>query len=222
MSDSVPQIVEYSKQRILTSEQLAQEYGTTVTRIKQNFNANKSRYVLGKHYFLLEGEQLKAFKDLVENSSLVNKHTSSLCLWTFEGCLLQYDALRFASLERLQRVFDYFGKNVDDLMIVRFNREEGMLGAQLVSLLHGVCTVLPQYMVGPYRVDFYIPELNLAVEYDETHHMYQFQQDLQRQHTIEQSLNCHFIRVKPAYDFPLVANEILKKVLQVNMSAKLE
>lgn len=91
--DAALQIVEHGNQRILTTEQLAEEYGTTILRIQQNYKANKDRYVLGKHYFFLEGAQLKAFKDLLGNSLLVDKRAPSLYLWTEKGALLHAKSL---------------------------------------------------------------------------------------------------------------------------------
>ncbi|ENM2991302.1 ORF6N domain-containing protein [Salmonella enterica] len=77
------QIIEYRGQRVVTSEQMAAGYGTTVDRIRQNFNRNKSRFVEGKHYFQITGGELSAFR--VSFSDAVNKHTTSLTLWTERG-----------------------------------------------------------------------------------------------------------------------------------------
>ncbi|EHK2665068.1 ORF6N domain-containing protein [Salmonella enterica] len=77
------QRIEYRGQRVVTSEQMAAGYGTTVDRIRQNFNRNKSRFVEGKHYFQITGGELSAFR--VSFSDAVNKHTTSLTLWTERG-----------------------------------------------------------------------------------------------------------------------------------------
>lgn len=79
------QKVEYSNRLILTTKQIAELYGTDERHIKQNFFHNKDLYVSGRDYFLLEGEDLKAFKDLVEKSYLVDKRAPSLYLWTERG-----------------------------------------------------------------------------------------------------------------------------------------
>jgi hypothetical protein len=57
MSDLAP--IEYQGQRILTTQQLAEAYEVDEGRISENFNRNRDRYSLGKHYFVLEGEDLK-------------------------------------------------------------------------------------------------------------------------------------------------------------------
>lgn len=79
------QVIELKNQRILTTEQLAEFYEATVQQIKQNFNNNKDKFVEGKHYYRLEGEELKGFKDRVENFDLVGKNANMLILYTKQG-----------------------------------------------------------------------------------------------------------------------------------------
>lgn len=79
-------ITEYHKERILSTAQLAEAYETSSDVITKNFNRNIDRYQEEKHYFVLEGEALKAFKSTtgqIDLSSKINK----LYLWTEKGCL---------------------------------------------------------------------------------------------------------------------------------------
>ncbi|HFP1533179.1 TPA: ORF6N domain-containing protein [Escherichia coli] len=59
------QIIEYRGQRVVTTEQLAAGYGATPIRIRQNHSRNEERFVVGKHYFLLEGDELRELKHRV-------------------------------------------------------------------------------------------------------------------------------------------------------------
>lgn len=77
----------HSNEWVLTSQQLAELYGTDTNNIRQNFFQNKERYVAGKHYFFLEGEELKRFKDSVGKSNVVEKQARMLYLWTKKGAL---------------------------------------------------------------------------------------------------------------------------------------
>ena len=86
VTDLIP--VEWSAQRVLTSEQLAQFYQCSTTQIKQNFNNNKGYFTEGKHYYKLEGDELKTFKSQVEIFDLpISKFASALYLWTREGAV---------------------------------------------------------------------------------------------------------------------------------------
>ena len=99
-------IVEYQTQRVLTTEQLAQAYECSADQIKVNFTRNKKRFEEGKHYFKLEGYELKEFKsnyladcnsvdnkvtksnpveNKAENFEVVGKNAKSLYLWTKRG-----------------------------------------------------------------------------------------------------------------------------------------
>lgn len=53
-----------------------------------------------------------------------------------------------------------------------------------------------QYKVFDYKIDLYLPELNIAIEYDENSHQnYTYEQQEGRQKKIEDKLGCKFIRV---------------------------
>lgn len=79
------QVIEYQNQRIMTTEQLAEAYETDITNIKTNFNRNKDKFHEGIHYFYLQGDALKSFKNYVTESNLVDKRAPSLYLWTERG-----------------------------------------------------------------------------------------------------------------------------------------
>ena len=43
-------VTEYNNNRVLTTQQIAEAYGTDNKTISYNFNHNKDRYVEGKHF----------------------------------------------------------------------------------------------------------------------------------------------------------------------------
>ena len=111
---NLPETVEVKGIRVLTSGQIAECYGTTLDCIKQNFHANRNRYVEGKHYIALSGDELKAFKDWVRKAHLVNnqvritnlvgRQASHLYLWTEKGALLHAKSL---NTDKAWEVYDY-------------------------------------------------------------------------------------------------------------------
>lgn len=79
------QIIEHEGIRVLTTRQLAEVYETSTENIKQNFKRNKGRFIEGRDYYLLKGEQLKEFLQ-VTNSHLQNQSKiRSMYLWTERG-----------------------------------------------------------------------------------------------------------------------------------------
>lgn len=84
MSNLIP--LEYKKQRIMTTKDLAEAYGTEEKNIQTNYLRNSSRFIEGKHFYKLEGELLKSFKkSLPTESREPLKFVPTLILWTEKG-----------------------------------------------------------------------------------------------------------------------------------------
>jgi len=82
MNNLIP--IKFKNQNVITTELLAEIYGTDVKNISNNFNRNKKNFEKNKHYYLLEGEELKEFKGIhLKDESL--KFVSQLYLWTERG-----------------------------------------------------------------------------------------------------------------------------------------
>ena len=97
-------VVEYSNQPVVTTVQLADFYGCKPLQIQQNFKNNTNRFIEGKHYFKLEGELLKAFKNSLENieSVGIGLRAPSIMLWTKQG------AARHSKMLGTDRAWDMF------------------------------------------------------------------------------------------------------------------
>lgn len=93
INNTALQVREYNGQRILTTAQVAEQYGTTTEIIKRNFSNNREHYTDGKHYYYLTGDVLRQFKNEVKNLPLVGKNASSLYLWTEKGAFLHAKSL---------------------------------------------------------------------------------------------------------------------------------
>ena len=78
-------VLEFKNKRIMTTKTLAEQFGTEDKIISNNFNRNIERFVEGKHYYKLEGEELREFKTnhLKDESSLLR--VNRLYLWTERG-----------------------------------------------------------------------------------------------------------------------------------------
>jgi len=84
--------IESNNQRVLTTAQIAEAYGTTTATITKNFSRNKERFQEGKHYHVLKGALLQSFRATCQFVMLpLNVHT--LYLWTESGALLHAKSL---------------------------------------------------------------------------------------------------------------------------------
>ena len=77
--------IEWKGQRVITTAQLAEVYETSMDNVRVNFNNNKDKFQMGKHYFLLKGEALREFKHCVNDIYAVKPSTRQLYLWTHRG-----------------------------------------------------------------------------------------------------------------------------------------
>ena len=102
------QITEYKNIRVLTTQQIAEAYGTDNKTISYNFNHNKDRYIDGKHFICLMGEELRAFREIHDLPSNLNK----IYLWTEKGAFLHAKSLNTdTAWEVYDRLVDsYFDK----------------------------------------------------------------------------------------------------------------
>ncbi|EJV7445139.1 ORF6N domain-containing protein [Escherichia coli] len=91
---------------VITTELLAQLYGTEAIRIQQNHKRNSDRFVEGKHFFKVVGEELKNLR-LSLRESQISPKTRSLILWTERG------AARHAKMLETDQAWEVFEKLED-------------------------------------------------------------------------------------------------------------
>ena len=96
-------VLEHNSIRVMTTEQIAEAYGCAPKQIQQNFNNNRVRFIAGKHFFVLEGQDLQTFRLQVENIELqISPKTRHLYLWTERG------AARHSKMLGTERAWDVF------------------------------------------------------------------------------------------------------------------
>lgn len=105
------QVVEYQGDRVLATGQLAESFGTEDERINRNFNRNQDRYKDAKHYFILQGNELKEFRATGQFDLLLN--INKLYLWTEKGAWLHAKSLN------TDKAWDAYEMLVDDYYRVK-------------------------------------------------------------------------------------------------------
>ncbi|MDA6307273.1 ORF6N domain-containing protein [Escherichia coli] len=111
--------IAYNQIPVITTELLAQLYGTETVNIKMNFSRNSARFVQGKHFFKLEGNELREFKHRLSLSESVSREVTesysvkiarnvrSLILWTERG------AARHVKMLETDQAWEVFEKLED-------------------------------------------------------------------------------------------------------------
>lgn len=106
-------VIEQNGMRVLTTAQLAESYGADADYINRNFNNNKERYQSGKHFFLLEGDDLKSFKMTTGKNDGSLLRVNKLYLWTEKGAWLHAKSLN------TDQAWDAYEMLVDDYYSIK-------------------------------------------------------------------------------------------------------
>lgn len=115
INDTKVSIINFKSIPVITTAMLADFYGTETDNIKQNYSRNKERFIEGKHFFKIIGEELKKFVgDLksLTNFPVISNKTRSLILWTERG------AARHAKMLDTDQAWEVF-EQLEDCYFVR-------------------------------------------------------------------------------------------------------
>ena len=82
MKDLIP--VNFKGQVVITTKMLANVYGCDENSINQNFKRNKDKFIEGKHYYKVEGDELKKLR-MTFSHLQISPMTRTLYLWTHKG-----------------------------------------------------------------------------------------------------------------------------------------
>ena len=103
--------IEFEGQVVITTAQLAEVYGTTSKNITNNFQRNNDRFIEGKHYFVLKGDELKEYKSKTSERGLPISSANSMYLWTRRGASRHCKIL---GTDKAWEQFDYLEDNYFD------------------------------------------------------------------------------------------------------------
>ncbi|MEY0291110.1 ORF6N domain-containing protein [Providencia rettgeri] len=105
-ANSLP-VIEWKGVRVVTTETLAAGYGVDEANIRMNLSNNRDRFVEGVHIITLKSDALRLFRNQVKDIYSVNKHTTSLTLWTEKG------AARMSKIVDSDEAWSFFEKMED-------------------------------------------------------------------------------------------------------------
>lgn len=126
-------VTEYRCQRVLTTQQIAEAYGTDRKTISYNFNHNIDRFIEGKHFIKLENEEKTLFVNRLENHDGL-KNAKTIYLWTEKGAFLHAKSLNTdQAWEVYDRLVDNYFQKKDDKMNMPMSYRDAI--AQLLESL---------------------------------------------------------------------------------------
>ena len=89
--------------KVLTTRQLAEAYETERKVINNNYLRNKDKFILGKHYIAVEGDEMRHLRTSPQFEGELKK-VSKAYFWTEKGALLHAKSL---STDKAWQVYDY-------------------------------------------------------------------------------------------------------------------
>lgn len=126
-------VIRFQNLPVITTELLAQLYGTDQNRIHTNFRRNEDRFVEGKHLFRLEGDELRefvtVFKTVTNEQQPISSMVRNLTLWTERG------AARHAKMLETDQAWEVFERLEDCYFNQRTPEASRKRGASQVSRL---------------------------------------------------------------------------------------
>ena len=119
-----------------------------------------------------------------------------------------------------EKIFDFIINNYfnsNKIILASFQRKEiRFLDMLEESLKPFNITGVRQYNILGYRIDYYIPSLNIAIEYDENDHKnYSYEKQEGRQKEIENKLGCRFIRVTDSDSHSFNVGKVIKEMFNI-------
>lgn len=118
-------VTEHNGIRVLTTQQIADAYGTDAQVITNNFNRNKDRYVEGKHFICLTREEKAGFINKNQNDFSSYTRAKAIYLWTKKGAFLHAKSL---NTDRAWEVYDH-------LVDIYFDKKKPLTLNEQIQLL---------------------------------------------------------------------------------------
>lgn len=150
--------VNFNNEIVITTKTLAQVYECDTNNIKKNFNINEDKFIEGKHYYELKGDELKNFKMLVtkSNQPLYEeiKFAPKLYLWTKRGASRHCKML---GTDKAWDMFESLEENYFNPQIQQISQED----KAWLELKHSQQDENAQYLIN-------VTTQKLAIEFNKT------------------------------------------------------
>ena len=215
--------------QMATVEQVAKYYGTEVGTIKMCVSNNRREidldgYVVQTKDELLSKNILLKTKrggfDILNNEGEVVASGSHKGISLFPKRAILRVGMLLRDSEVADMVRDELGLSCNTKLGLRKEIEFLTVLEKQLQVL-GITRFERQYSklkCGNYRIDLYLPEINVAIEYDENGHRgYTYEAQELRQELIERELGCRFIRVSDDKDHVTNSAIVIRELILHNL-----
>lgn len=194
MNNSKIYIREYNRKKVITAWDIATIHNKEPRHINvilkyniKNFNKGNDYFKINKKEFL---ETFKDFKNMIPNNiKYINLFTATGYLKIVKSFQIRHDYEKLKKIYKLlngKENINMYTSNIPNELYFKESLFEAFKSLNI--------KVIHQFQIDIYRVDFYIPEYNVVIEYDEEYHKSTYYQDILRENKIKEKINCSFIR----------------------------
>ena len=199
-------------QKVILAKTVAEIHGVRMNDIQDLIKQNIKEFEIGIDLLDLMKDEYSL--NLARGLRFITSNRQKNCyLLSESGYLKLYSLLRNKNENILKAIKYYFGNNTIQY-IFAYNKEIRFRDRFSSILKEFNLNLEFQYVVNNYKIDIYIPSLNIAIEYDENNHKYYtYEQQELRQKEIEKELGCKFIRVSDEYSIDTSIGKVLKELM---------
>lgn len=206
-----------AKQNTITTIEIAEIMNMKHYKVLEKLDGTKDGKTKGIITFFNNGKY--KFEDFFILSSYKDKSgkENKCYICTVSGVKLLLDNFRnYKNKYNLLKWYENNSSKNDNIIL--YERKEIEFINALDQVLSPLSIIgIRQYQILQYHIDYYIPSIRLAIEYDENDHKYYtYEKQELRQEKIEKELGCKFIRLSDGndnyYNIGLVVKEIMNIV----------
>lgn len=208
-------------QKIILAKTVAKIHGVRTNDIQDLILQNIDEFEFGVDILDLCDENFKTLKPILKkiNINIIDSNRQRHCfLLSSSGYLKYYNLIRNKNEYIFNIIMnEYFEINSDDKYIHFVQNKEIRFRNQLSIILNKFKIRYQfQYPVFQYRIDIYLPDFNIAIEYDENAHKhYTYEAQELREMNIKNEIGCKFIRVTDEYSIDEAVSIILSELFEI-------
>lgn len=221
MGINIPVIKIKDNKKVILSNNIAEIHGIRMNDVQDLIIQNYDEFEIGIDFIDLCNDSFKSLKPILKkfNINIVNSNRQKHCfLLSSSGYLKYYNLIRNKNEYIFNIIMnEYFEINSDDEYIHFVQNKEIRFRNQLSTILDKFKIRYQfQYPIFQYRIDIYLPDFNIAIEYDENaHRYYTYEEQELREIRIVNKLGCRFIRVTDEYSIDKAVSIILSELFEI-------
>lgn len=193
-NNSKIRIKKYRKKKVITAWDIGKIHNKQPRHINTILKYNIRNFTEGYDYFKISKKEfLEKFQNF---QNTIPNNVKNINLFTATGYLKIVKKFQIKhNYEELQKIYRQLdGKDNINMYTTNIPKEISFKETLFETFKILNIKIIHQFNIDTYRVDFYIPEHNIVIEYDEEHHKNNYSKDKLREKIIKEKINCTFIR----------------------------